>query len=165
MEKGIIMSYAVLYVATIVLINWAFGVVPLLSLPGGQQWSPVALVVGFVFVIRDYAQREIGHWVLVAMGVGAVLSFFMASPAVAMASLSAFLVGEFMDWGVYTFTGRPFSQRVLLSSAISTPVDSAVFLYMVGIFSLPSVLMMTSSKMVGALLVFMLARHRERRTA
>jgi len=155
------MKYALLYVFFIVLVNYAFDVVPLLSLPGGELWSPVALVVGFIFVIRDYAQREIGHMVLPAMLLGGLISWLMATPAIALASVCAFFIGELMDWAVYTFTGRPFSQRVLLSSALSTPVDSVVFLSMVGLFSVSSVLIMTLSKMVGAVIVFYLVRRRE----
>ena len=155
------MIFTALYVFTVVLVNYALDIVPLLSLPGGQLWSPVALVVGFIFVIRDYAQREIGHLVLPAMLLGGLISWLMASPAIALASVCAFLTGELVDWAVYTFTKRPFSQRVLLSSALSTPIDSAVFLAMVGIFSFSSVLMMTLGKMVGAFIVFYLARRRE----
>ena len=157
------MRYALLYIATIVLVNCAFSMVPVFFLPGGEAWSPVALVVGFIFVIRDYAQREIGHKVLLAMLVGGGISWFMAEPKVAMASICAFLVGELLDWIVYTFTKRPFSQRVLLSSAIGTPLDSMVFMAMIGLFSIPSVIIMTASKMLGATVVFLLARQRERR--
>ena len=155
------MKYALFYILSIVAVNCAFDLVPPLVLPGGDVWSPVALVVGFVFVIRDYAQREIGHYVLPAMLFGGFLSWLLASPNVALASLCAFFAGELLDWAVYTFTGRPFSQRVLFSSALSTPVDSAVFLAMVGMFSWSSVLIMTVSKMVGAFAVFLIARRRE----
>ena len=160
-ERVYIVIYAVLYVVSVVFVNMAFTVVPILHLPGGDAWSPVALFVGFIFVIRDYAQREIGHWVLPAMLAGGAISWYMADPQVVYASVVAFLTGEFLDWAVYTFTRRPFSQRILLSSAISTPVDSAVFLAMVGLFSWSSVLIMTLSKMVGALAVFFIARRRE----
>ena len=155
------MIYALLYIATVVLVNYAFDVVPMIALPGGELWSPVALVVGFVFVIRDYAQREIGHWVLPAMLIGGLVSWIMATPAIALASVCAFLTGELVDWAVYTFTGRPFSQRILLSSALSTPIDSVVFLGMLGMFSLPGVLIMSLSKMAGAVAVYFIARRRE----
>ena len=155
------MIYAILYVCSVVLVNLAFSWGPLLPLPGGELWSPVSLIVGFTFVIRDYAQREVGHWVLPAMLLGGAISGIMADAGVATASVCAFLVGEFLDWAVYTFTGRPFSQRILLSSAVSTPVDSTVFLAMVGIFSIPGVIMMTAGKMAGAVIVYFLARRRE----
>ena len=155
------MRYVFLYVFTVVLVNFAFDKVPLLTLPGGELWSPVALVVGFVFVIRDYAQRDIGHYVLPAMFLGGFISWLMASPTVALASVCAFLTGEFVDWAVYTITGKPFSQRMLFSSALSTPLDSIVFLSMIDLFSMPSVIVMTLSKMIGSVIVFYIARRRE----
>ncbi|MDR2076371.1 MAG: VUT family protein [Desulfovibrio sp.] len=155
------MRYAALYLTCVVLVNWAFGVAPLVSLPGGEVWPPMSLGVGLVFIVRDYAQREIGHLVLPVMLLGGAFSWFLATPAVALASVCAFLAGELLDWAVYTGTRRPFSQRVLLSSALGTPVDSAIFLGMMGIFSLPGLLIMTVSKMLGALLVFSLTRRRE----
>jgi uncharacterized PurR-regulated membrane protein YhhQ (DUF165 family) len=157
--------FTILYVALIVLVNWGFTVVPLMPLPGGEMWPPMSLVVGLVFVARDYAQREIGHKVIIAMLVSAALSYVMANPFVAVASLSAFLISEFADWAVYSFTRRPFSQRVLLSSLIGTPLDSAVFLAIIGHFSLVGVVVMTLSKMLGALAVWWLVRRREAHAA
>jgi hypothetical protein len=48
-------------------------------------------LVGFVFVLRDFAQREVGHNIWWAMLAGCALSYCMASPFVAIASASAFL--------------------------------------------------------------------------
>ncbi len=159
------MNYALLYICTVILVNIAFAHIPLVFLPGGEAWSPAALLVGFVFIIRDYAQRELGHKILVGMLVAGAVSWYMASPQVALASTTAFLVGETLDWLIYSTTRRPFSQRVLLSSAVGTPIDSAVFMFMIGLFSWPSVIMMTASKMVGAIIVFFMVRHREHATA
>ncbi len=153
--------HTIIYVLLIVLVNWLFTVVPLVELPGGTMWPPVALVVGFVFVARDFAQREIGHWVLAAMAVGVVISYFMASPQVALASAVAFAVSELTDWAVYTFTGRPLSERILYSSILGTPIDSVVFLSMVGFFSVAAAAAMTVSKLLGALIVWWLIRRRE----
>lgn len=151
----------IIYVILIVLVNYLFTVVPLVELPGGTMWPPVALVVGFVFVARDFAQREIGHWVLAAMGLGVAISYFMASPQVALASAVAFAVSELVDWAVYTFTGRPLSERILYSSILGTPVDSVIFLSMVGFFSVAGAIAMTLSKLLGALIVWWLIRRRE----
>ncbi|MDX1483638.1 MAG: VUT family protein [Alphaproteobacteria bacterium] len=150
-----------LYIALIVAVNWGFTVVPLVKMPGGEMWPPMSLVVGFIFVVRDFAQREVGHRVLVAMLIGAALSYVMASPYVAIASAAAFLVSELADWLVYTVTKRPFSQRILFSSAIGTPIDSVVFLYGIGHLTASGVLAMTASKLVGALIVWWLIRRRE----
>ena len=159
------LKYSALYILLIVTVNYAFSVVPLVKLPDGTLWPPVSLVVGFVFVARDFAQREIGHKVLGAMLIGAGISYFMASPAIAIASAGAFLVSELADWAVYSFTRRPLSQRVLFSSALGAPIDSIVFLGGVGILSSAGVAAMTASKMFGAFVLWWMLRRREQLAA
>jgi len=149
-----------IYIALIVLVNWAFTVVPLVKLPDGTMWPPVALIVGFVFVARDFAQREVGHYVLAAMAIGVAISYFM-NPQVAMASAAAFLISELADWAVYSFTKRPLSQRILFSSILGTPVDTVIFLSLIGFFSVTGAVVMTASKLLGALIVWWLIRRRE----
>lgn len=153
-------QYTIIYIALIVTVNYGFTVTPLVALPGGEKWPPLSLVVGFIFVARDFAQREIGHRVIIAMLAAGGLSYLMADPFIAAASLAAFLISEFADWAVYSFTGRPFADRVLLSSAIGTPLDSVVFLAVIGHLSLTGVLAMTASKMLGALAVWWMLRRR-----
>ncbi|MCW9033767.1 MAG: VUT family protein [Rhodospirillales bacterium] len=153
--------FALLYIILIVVVNYGFTVVPLVPLPDGTMWPPMSLAVGFIFVVRDFAQREIGHKVLLAMLIGATLSYFMASPFVAVASVAAFLVSELADWVVYTVTNKPLSQRIFYSSLIGTPIDSAVFLYLIGHFSIAGVIAMTLSKLVGAFIVWWMIRRRE----
>jgi uncharacterized PurR-regulated membrane protein YhhQ (DUF165 family) len=155
--------YTALYIVLIAFVNWAFVVVPPFQLPGGVIWPPMTIFVGFVFVVRDFAQREIGHYVLAAMGVGVALSYFMAGPDVALASAVAFLISELADWAVYTFSNRPLSQRVIWSSIISTPIDTFVFLSMLGFFSITGAAVMTLSKLLGAVIVWWLVRRREQR--
>lgn len=156
------MLACLIYILLIVGVNVAFAHVPLITLPGGEQWPPVSLLVGFVFVVRDYAQQRLGHHVLWAMLAGCILSWFMASPNLAIASAVAFAVGEAADWAIFTITRRPFSQRLLWSSLVSTPLDSLVFLSLVGLATPFSVISMTVSKMAGAVLVYLIVRRRER---
>jgi len=158
-------QYTLLYITLIAIVNWAFVVMEPIRLPGGVIWPPMTILVGFVFVVRDFAQREIGHYILGAMGIGVVLSYFMASPQVAFASAVAFLISEMADWAVYTFTSRPLSQRVIWSSVISTPIDTFVFLNMLGFFSVTGAAVMTLSKLAGAVIVWWLIRRREQRRA
>jgi queuosine precursor transporter len=56
----------------------------------------------------------------------------MVDPFIAVASVSAFLVSETADWIVYTVTKRPLRDRILASSAVSSPLDSVVFLGLIG---------------------------------
>ncbi len=155
------MSYVLAYVVLIVAVNLGFSVVPMLPLPGGELFAPVSLAVGFVFIARDFAQRAIGHHVLWAMLAGAGISYILADPFVAVASAVAFAISELVDWAVYTSTRRPLSDRVLLSSIIGTPIDSAVFLAMIGAFGWAGFLAMTISKMIGAFAVWAALRRRQ----
>jgi uncharacterized PurR-regulated membrane protein YhhQ (DUF165 family) len=154
-------KYTVLYIALIVAVNVAFKYVPPVALPGGTLWPPVSLAVGFVFVLRDFAQREIGHKVLLAMLIGAALSYALVDAQIATASAAAFLVSELADWAVYTYTKRPLSQRILFSSVLGAPLDSLVFLGGIGFLSAAGVIAMTISKLVGAVIVWWLMRRRE----
>lgn len=156
------MLTVITYIALIAGVNLLFEVTPLIELPGGDLWSPAALVVGFVFVVRDFAQRRVGHHILWAMLAGIAISWFMASPQLALASALAFAIGELADWALYTFTKKPFSQRILFSSILGAPLDSLVFLSLIGIASPASVGIMSLSKLFGAIFVFMLVRKREK---
>jgi queuosine precursor transporter len=131
------------YLASIVGVNVLFATWPELS----WLW---AVIVGGIFVTRDYAQKAIGHWVLAVMALAGLLTWFMASPFIAIASLSAFAVAELVDWAVYSFTKKAFGERVLISSALSVPLDSAVFLLVAGFFSWPVFLMQIAAKMLVA---------------
>ena len=153
--------YTILYIALIALVNYAFVIIPPITLPGGAIWPPVSLLVGFIFVARDFAQREVGHFVLVAMLIGAGISWFMASPQIAIASAAAFLISEVVDWAVYTITKRPLSERILYSSALGTPVDSVVFLGLIGFLSPAAAIIQTASKLIGAFIVWWMLRRRE----
>ena len=146
-------KFTIAYIFSIVLINIGFIYVPLIPF-FDTMYPPMTLLVGLVFILRDYAQREVGHKVIMAMLVGALLSYFMADPFIAVASLVAFMVSETVDWGVYTITDKPLHQRILLSSFISTPIDSALFLYMLGQFSLLATVSMFVSKMLAAFIIW-----------
>ena len=154
-------KYTIAYVAFIVLVNWGFSVVPLVDMWTGEKWPPMSIAVGLVFVLRDFAQREIGHKVWYAMGVAGLLSYLMADPFVALASIIAFAISEAADWAIYTFTKKPFAQRILLSSLVSTPLDSALFLGVIGHLSWSGVIAMTVSKMVAAVVVWRLVNARD----
>ena len=154
------MTMTLSYIALIVAVNYGFSVVPLVPFLG-EMFPPMSLAVGLIFVLRDYAQREIGHRVILAMLIAGVLSYFMADPFIAVASVAAFLVSEFADWAVYSFTKKPFHQRILLSSGLGTPIDSVVFLTLIGHFSVTGAALMTVSKMIGALVVWQIVRRRQ----
>lgn len=143
------MIYAGLYVIAIAVINWGFAYVPLI-----HGWPPLSIAVGLIFVLRDFAQREVGHWILVAMAIGLVISYVLASPFVAIASAVAFAISEGSEWIIYSVTQKPFQQRVLWSVLGCSPIDSGIFLWMIGAFSIEAVAIMTLSKLAGAVLTY-----------
>ena len=146
-------KYTITYIISIALINIGFVYVPLIPFYD-TMYPPMSIVVGLIFILRDFAQKEIGHKVFVAMLIGAFLSYIMANPYIALASLVAFLVSETVDWGVYSFTKKPLQERILISSLISTPIDSAIFLLMIGNFSVLATTTMFVSKMMAALAIW-----------
>ena len=86
-------KYTLAYILSIVLVNIGFIYVPMIPM-FGEMFPPMTLLVGLIFILRDFAQKEIGHKVLVAMGIGAILSYIMADPFVAIASVVAFFISE-----------------------------------------------------------------------
>lgn len=153
MLSRLLHPYMLAYVGVILILNFGFSYVPMVDL-GFGMFSPMAIVAGAVFVIRDFAQREAGHLVLVAMAVAALLTFALADPFVAIASVLAFGVSELTDWLLYTVTKKPFHKRVLLSSLISTPVDTAVFLWFINGMTTGTFLLMVAAKMLAAAVIF-----------
>lgn len=148
------MVFALMYILSIVGANYAFTVLPMIPLWGGAVLPMATFVVGLTFILRDYAQRAMGHSVLVPMGIASGVSYLLADPAVVIASVAAFVVAELVDWLVYSISKRPMHDRLLLSSAFSTPLDSIVFLGLLpfpGAFNPLAVTLMTATKMSVAL--------------
>lgn len=120
------------YIATIPAANWAitaYGNVPVW--PG--LLAPAAVyVVGLALVLRDLAREVAGRVAVVAaIAVGAALSWWLADPALAIASTAAFAVAESLDFAVY----EPLRRRGLLvamtvSNAAGLLADSLLFLWL-----------------------------------
>lgn len=152
------------YVASIVAVNWMFTAIAPWQTPLGDLYL-ANVVVGFIFVLRDYAQREIGHYILFATAAAGVLTWFMVDPAIAAASITAFILSETADWGVYSFLRRPLSQRILISSLFAVPLDTLAFQYLAGYLTPAAFATEIASKAAGVLLVWYLLRARDRKLA
>lgn|SRR3990167_9457190 len=141
------------YLLFIVLLNTIFSYVPDFTILG-EPISIADFVVGLIYVMRDFAQRETKHWVILAMLGGCFISWILAEKQAALASVAAFAVGELLDWSIFTFTKKPLSQRLLWSSIISSPIDSAVNLYFLAQFNYVGLILMTATKILGAILLW-----------
>lgn len=164
--------WPVLYIALIPLVNWLFAYTPALQITSEIAFNPLSLLVGLVFIARDFAQRAIGHYIAFAMMLALALTLKLAGPALALASGAAFLISEIADWAVYTFTRRPFSERVLISTLIAAPIDTFAFLYGASFsnvgdeaLSLGNAFSWIAGKFLAAIIIFVLIRQRERRAA
>lgn len=164
--------WTALYVGLMPVINWAFAGISTIPIPedfGGGSWHPFTVITGLVLVVRDFAQREIKHWIFGAMLIGLALSTLTAWPVIVVASGVAFLISETADWAVYTFSKRPLSQRIMISSTVSAPIDQLLFIYLAslvvpGIFAWGSIVTGIVSKLVGAYFVSRVVAAQERRT-
>lgn len=133
------LAVLVAYIGTIFAANWFVAHVGEQTAPGGPHTIPVGLgfdapsgvlFAGLAFTLRDLVQTWLGRaWAVVAIVAGALLSSLVA-PAVAVASGLAFLLGEGLDFAVYT----PLAERgrwllaVTASNTAGAVVDSLVFL-------------------------------------
>ncbi len=149
------------YIASILLVNWLFA--PAQLVPGVTVWNTglgdlylANLVVGFVFVLRDYAQREIGHKVLIATLVAGLITYSMVDPMIAVASVTAFVISEMADWAIYSFTKRPLQSRILISSLIAVPLDTVVFQHLAGYLTPAAFTTEVLSKALGVAVVWYL---------
>ncbi len=163
-----LLSVAV-YVAAILLVNWLFA--PSQLVLGFTVWSTslgdlylANLVVGFVFVLRDYAQREIGHRVLLATLIAGLITYFMVDPGIALASITAFVVSEMADWAIYSFTKRPLQSRILISSLVAVPLDTLAFQHLAVYLTPAAFATEVASKAVGVAIVWYLLKLRVDRT-
>lgn len=157
------------YVASIIMVNWLFA--PAQLVQGITFWSTpfgdlflANLVVGFVFVLRDYAQREIGHRVLLATLIAGIITYFMVDPGIAMASVTAFVLSEMADWAIYSFTRRPLQSRILISSLVAVPLDTLAFQYLAGYLTPAAFTTEVLSKALGVAIVWYLLKLRMDRT-
>ena len=156
-------KYSLLYFGAIVAVSALFNYAPLfVDLGNGASFSLWALVVGFWFVLRDFSQRELKHYVLLPMGLGVIIAALM-NQALALATVVSSTVSELTDWALYSFSKQPFHRRILISSLISCPIDSIVFFAAfdffqvipgVSVFNWLSILAASASKLVAALIIF-----------
>ena len=158
----------VAYVGSIVVANIATSYFGLVPIGFGLMVSAGTFAAGAALIFRDGVQVYGNlRYVFGAILLGAVLSFVMATPAIAYASCIAFLVGEVVDWGVFTPLRRNgLAKAVVVSSIVSAPVDTVLFLYLAG-FSvtwqavLGQFLVKTVMALAAAAVITLFIHHRE----
>jgi hypothetical protein len=133
--------FLLLFCLTIPAANWLIGHVGTECAPNGPCVVPVGpgllapsgvLMVGAALVLRDLVQRRFGAGVgACAILMGAAISGLLAPPALVIASATAFLLSETVDFAVYTPLARNhFVAAVVVSGVFGLLVDSIVFLWL-----------------------------------
>jgi hypothetical protein len=123
-------SVVALYIACVVGANWLAEHVGAVGVGFGLDAAAAVYVAGPVLVVRDWVQRLAGLGIsLLAVAVGTVLSYVVASPAIATASAVSFAVSEVLDAVVYSGTVRRRDAvvAVLCSGIVGVTVDSLLF--------------------------------------
>ncbi|MDX0227140.1 VUT family protein [Sinorhizobium meliloti] len=138
MLRSILLTAA--FAATIPAANWLIGNVGTECIPQGPCLLPVGfglhapsgvLLVGLALVLRDAVHEAGGaKAALAAIALGGVVAWFVAPPALVLASVLAFVMAELADLAVYApLRTKRLWLAVLLSGVVGSAVDSAVFLY------------------------------------
>lgn len=136
-----LLSLIAAFAATIPAANWLIGNVGTTCVPNGPCLVPVGfglsapsgvLMIGLALVLRDWVQEAGGvRAALAAITLGAVLSWFVAPPALVVASVAAFAFAELADLAVYTpLRRRHLGVAVLASGLVGSVIDSAMFLWL-----------------------------------
>lgn len=142
------------YAISVLGANWLIRNVGPVVLPGGNHLIPVGFglmttsgtpAACFTFISRDLIQRTIGRkWSLVVIFLAAPLVALM-DLRLALASTTAFLLGELLDYVVYTpLANRRWVLAITLSAAAASVLDSVLFLGIAGIplaLALPGLLL------------------------
>ena len=120
------------YIAIIVLANWLITEFGAVNVGFGLMAPAAVYAAGAAFTARDIVQDLLGKWwVCGAIVVGAVLSAVYASTTrIAVASGTAFLVSEFLDFAVYTpLREKNWPVAVVASNVVGLVCDSILFLW------------------------------------
>ena len=131
----------VLFLLTVPAANYMIGNVGTICVPDGPCLIPLGfgimapsgvLMVGLALLLRDFVYESLGSkWTLAAVGIGSVLSYVLADPFIAIASVVAFSVSELSDYAVYSkLRERGKSLAILASGVVGSILDSTIFLYL-----------------------------------
>ena len=128
------------YMSTIPLANFMISNVGTFCVPDGPCLIPLGfcimapsgvLMIGLALFLRDVIYEKFGYkWTLGAILVGSIISYIIADPFVAMASVTAFLVSELSDFFVYSkLRDRSKPLAIFTSGSVGSVIDSVIFLW------------------------------------
>ena len=133
---------ALAYLATVVGANWLtarYGFVPV---GFGHAATAGTFAAALALVARDAVQDTAGRLGVVAcLAVGAALSWWLSTPALAVASGVAFALSELADMAIYTpLRRRGYVRAAVASNLVGSIVDTFAFLWLAGFGLTPAVI-------------------------
>jgi uncharacterized PurR-regulated membrane protein YhhQ (DUF165 family) len=121
---------------------------------------PGTLLVGLIFVMRDYTQRLIGDWVAAFMLIATIIVYFCVDRDLAYYSALAFLVSEGIDQiAFHALKKEDLKDRILWSSAVATLFDGALILYGLNELNWPNYISHYAGKMLATLSIWLVLWH------
>lgn len=123
-----IAAMALVVIVSNVLVQYPFGFFGL-----GEVLTWGAFTYPFAFLVNDLSNRQFGPAAarrVVASGffIAVILSILLASPRIAIASGSAFLVAQLLDTGIFErLRGSVWWRAPFVSTVIGSVVDTAIF--------------------------------------
>jgi uncharacterized PurR-regulated membrane protein YhhQ (DUF165 family) len=121
------------YITAIVAANWLTTRYGLITVAPGLITTAGTFAAGAALLLRDVVQDTLGRtWILAGIAAGAALTW-ATSPALAIASATAFLIAECADMAVYTpLRNKGWARAVLASNTVGAIVDTLLFLALAG---------------------------------
>lgn len=150
------LAAAAVFIATVVVANWLTSNYGLIPVGFGLVTTAGTYAAGVAFIARDTTQDGLGKVATLAViAAAAGLSYVVADPFIATASVCAFALSELADFAVYTpLRRRGYVRAAVASNVVGALVDTLVFLHVAGF---PVVRDAVAGQMVAKLTVTVLA--------
>lgn len=125
---------ALAFLSCIVAANYATSTLGMIPVGFGYVATAGTYLAGLTFVLRDAVQDVAGRWAAAGLvAVGALISYLIADPFIALASGVAFLVAEASDLAVYTpLRRRGYIRAAVASNVVGALIDTFLFLWIAG---------------------------------
>lgn len=121
------------FIGSIVAANYLTQHYGMVNVGFGLTATAGTYAAGAAFLLRDYTQERTGRAATAALIIIAGAVTYLISPALAVASATAFLISEFVDMAVYIpLRRRGFYVAAFLSNVTGAIVDTFVFLHLAG---------------------------------